>query len=48
MADDYIERKWRGYRDAVIPADAPKIQRVECKRAFFADAVHLDYTDGTA
>lgn len=41
MADDYIERQWRSYRNKVLPAGAPQTQIVECKRAFFAGALSL-------
>ena len=41
MTDDYVERLWRGYRDKVLPRNAPKVQIVECKRAFFGGALSL-------
>lgn len=37
----HIEKLWVGYRDSVIPTDAPHDQFVECKRAFFAGALSL-------
>lgn len=30
---------WRSYLTTLIPADAPPIQREECRRAFYAGAV---------
>lgn len=37
----HIEKLWIGYRDGVIPPDAPQAQFLECKRAFFAGALSL-------
>jgi len=36
-----IEAGWVGLRVAAIPLDAPKIQLVEMRKAFFAGAQHL-------
>lgn len=33
-----IAAAWSDYLARVIPADAPEIQRTECKRAFYAGA----------
>jgi hypothetical protein len=33
-----IETEWNNYRNAVIPKDAPPVQVVESRRAFFAGA----------
>lgn len=37
----HVEKLWVSYRDTVIPSDAPRVQFVECKRAFFAGAISL-------
>jgi hypothetical protein len=29
---------WEGFRDGIIPKDAPQVQLLECKRAFYAGA----------
>lgn len=36
-----IEAGWIGLRLAVVPADAPKVQLEEMRKAFFAGALHL-------
>ena len=36
MTVDTIEATWESYRRDVLPADAPVVQRVECRRAFYA------------
>lgn len=33
-----VQEMWEGFRDAVIPKDAPQVQLLEMKRAFFAGA----------
>ena len=33
-----IEDRWKNYRLRVIPLDAPELQAVECRRAFYAGA----------
>lgn len=33
-----IGEQWASYQADVIPAAAPKVQREECKRAFYAGA----------
>ncbi len=37
----YIRESWNSYRREVIPADAPQVQIVESRKAFFAGAVAL-------
>jgi hypothetical protein len=32
---------WETYRQTVMPADAGEVQVIECRRAFYAGAVHL-------
>lgn len=34
-----IDDAWRSYAAQVLPPDAPEVQRVECRRAFFGGAV---------
>lgn len=36
-----IDAEWRSYAEVVLPADAPEIQRVETRRAFYAGASTL-------
>lgn len=36
-----IEESWNSYSRDVLPQDAPLIQRVECRRAFYAGAQGL-------
>lgn len=36
-----IEEEWQGYKAAVIPKDAPEVQLVESRRAFYAGARSL-------
>jgi len=33
-----IGEEWASYQAEVVPADAPEVQREECKRAFYAGA----------
>lgn len=33
-----LQAMWQSYADQVLPRDAPTIQRVECRRAFYAGA----------
>jgi hypothetical protein len=33
-----LARSWQSYRDQVIPPNAPEIQLLECRRAFYAGA----------
>lgn len=33
-----VRAMWQGYRRAVIPADAPPVQIIECRRAFYGGA----------
>lgn len=35
---DTILKEWRSYDRAVVPANAPTVQREECRRAFYAGA----------
>lgn len=41
MSAGRIERQWRSYRAEVLPANAPTVQMVECRRAFYAGAQAL-------
>lgn len=42
MAEQKIlDAAWRSYAEAVIPLDAPDIQRTEMRRAFYAGAALL-------
>ncbi len=34
-----IDAAWRSYAEQIIPANAPDVQRQECRRAFYAGAV---------
>jgi len=43
-----VKGEWEDYRRNVIPADAPEVQLVECRRAFYAGAVSLMRTVMTA
>jgi hypothetical protein len=36
-----IETEWRNFAERVLPADAPDVQRVEMRRAFYAGAIAL-------
>ncbi len=36
-----LNQRWRTYKDRVIPRDAPSIQMIECRRAFFAGAAAI-------
>jgi hypothetical protein len=36
-----IKEAWRSYRNEVIPSDAPNIQHIESRRAFYAGAQAL-------
>lgn len=31
-----VRQAWESYRDAVIPKDAPEVQLIETRRAFYA------------
>ena len=33
--------QWQSYANKVVPADAPAIQREECRRAFYAGAAAM-------
>lgn len=33
-----MDAAWRSYAEAVIPPDAPDVQRIESRRAFYAGA----------
>jgi hypothetical protein len=33
-----IEEGWRSYAERVLPTNAPRVQMVECRRAFYAGA----------
>lgn len=35
---NHIDDRWKTYRLKVIPLDAPELQSVECRRAFYAGA----------
>jgi hypothetical protein len=39
--DGPISEAWRDYAAKVLPPDVPKVQFVECKRAFFGGAQAL-------
>jgi len=41
MTRKLILEGWNRFRWEVIPSDAPAIQLEECRRAFYAGAVHL-------
>jgi hypothetical protein len=41
MARPIIETEWRNFAERVLPVDAPDVQRVEMRRAFFAGAISL-------
>lgn len=41
MSAGRIERQWRSYRAEVLPAGAPTVQVIECRRAFYAGAQAL-------
>lgn len=41
MRRKYLDQCWREYERTVLPKDAPAIQRLECRRAFFAGAASL-------
>jgi len=43
-----VKMEWEDYRKSVIPADAPEVQLVECRRAFYAGVVSLMRTVMTA
>lgn len=43
MNKGIIEQLWLGYRQHVIPADAPQAQFDECSKAFYAGAMALFY-----
>ncbi len=32
---------WRQYAERILPANAPRVQVWECRRAFYAGAAHL-------
>lgn len=36
-----LDAAWRNFAERVIPADAPDIQRIECRRCFYAGAQAL-------
>lgn len=36
MKHETINEKWKSFEAAVIPRNAPQVQRIEMKRAFFA------------
>jgi hypothetical protein len=38
---DRLRKQFATYQAAVIPANAPEVQRQECRRAFFAGAKAL-------
>jgi hypothetical protein len=39
--DGLLGSEWLGYRESVIPKDAPRVQVVESRRAFYAGAHSL-------
>jgi hypothetical protein len=39
--DDTLFSQWLSYEGAVVPANAPNIQREECRRAFYAGAASM-------
>jgi hypothetical protein len=38
---EMVESEWRSYLESVIPKDAPRVQVVESRRAFYAGAHSL-------
>jgi hypothetical protein len=36
MTIDSIDATWKSYCRGVLPPDAPRVQLVECRRAFYA------------
>jgi hypothetical protein len=44
MKSDRVRRQWEGYRERVVPADAPPVQVQESQRAFYAGAWALFQT----
>ena len=40
-SEQRIQQRWVEYAERVIPKNAPTVQIVECRRAFFAGAVAL-------
>lgn len=36
-----VEMGWWSYAERILPKDAPRVQMVECRRAFYAGAAHL-------
>ena len=36
-----VETGWRQYVERVLPTNAPRVQIVECRRAYYAGAYHL-------
>lgn len=36
-----IEIGWRQYAEKILPANAPRVQVWECRRAYYAGAAHL-------
>ena len=34
----HIDDRWKNYRLKVIPLDAPELQAIECRRAYYAGA----------
>lgn len=36
-----VRAGWQSYAEQILPADAPDVQRIETKRAFYAGAVHI-------
>ncbi len=42
-----IEIGWRQYAEKILPANAPRVQVWECRRAYYAGAAHL-FTELTA
>jgi len=36
-----IQSGWEGFENAVVPKNAPMIQRNEMRKAFYAGALHL-------
>lgn len=41
-----MEKQWDSYRTQVLPADAPQVQIVECRRAFLCGAIAAISTMG--
>lgn len=41
MARKLVEMEWRQYAERVLPPDAPRVQMMETRRAYYAGAASL-------